>query len=130
VIIMVVAVIIFQVFPAQLLGIFQASQGMLAIGVPALRTLSLCFLIGGFTIVASSVFQALGRGLLSMTISVVRQLALVLPLAYLFSLTGNLDMVWWAFPVAEVIAGVLAAVFLFRSYQRVIRPLEQEDFTY
>jgi Na+-driven multidrug efflux pump len=130
VIIMVVAVIIFQVFPAQLLGIFQASQGMLDIGVPALRTLSLCFLIGGFTIVASSVFQALGRGLLSMTISVVRQLALVLPLAYLFSLTGNLDMVWWAFPVAEVIAGVLAAVFLFRSYQRVIRPLEQEDFTY
>jgi Na+-driven multidrug efflux pump len=118
------------VFPAQLLGIFQASQGMLDIGVPALRTLSLCFLIGGFTIVASSVFQALGRGLLSMTISVVRQLALVLPLAYLFSLTGNLDMVWWAFPVAEVIAGVLAAVFLFRSYQRVIRPLEQEDFTY
>jgi putative MATE family efflux protein len=130
IIIMVVAVIIFQVFPAQLLGIFQASQGMLDIGVPALRTLSLCFLIGGFTIVASSVFQALGRGLLSMTISVVRQLALVLPLAYLFSLTGNLDMVWWAFPVAEVIAGVLAAVFLFRSYQRVIRPLEQEDFTY
>jgi putative MATE family efflux protein len=130
VIIMVAAVVIFQVFPAQLLAIFQASQGMLDIGVPALRTLSLCFLIGGFTIVASSVFQALGRGLLSMTISVVRQLALVLPLAYLFSLTGDLNMVWWAFPVAEVIAGALAAWFLFRSYKRVILPLEREDFTY
>ena len=77
--IMVVAVVLFQIFPAQLLGIFQASPEMLAIGVPALRILSLCFLIGGFTIVASSVFQALGKGLLSMSISVFRQLILVLP---------------------------------------------------
>ena len=60
--IMVVAVVVFQIFPVQLLGVFQASEEMLAIGVPALRTLSLCFLVGGFTIVASSVFQALGEG--------------------------------------------------------------------
>ena len=92
--IMVVAVVVFQIFPVQLLGVFQASEEMLAIGVPALRTLSLCFLVGGFTIVASSVFQALGKGLLSMSISIFRQLVLVLPLAYLFSLTGELNLVW------------------------------------
>ena len=130
VVIMVVAVIVFQVFAAQLLGFFQASPEMLAIGVPALRTLSLCFLIGGFTIVSSSVFQALGRGLLSMSISVFRQLVLVLPLAYLFSLTGNLNMVWWSFPVAEVLAGLLAAYYLRRAYLRVIRPLADEDYHY
>lgn len=130
VVIMVVAVIVFQVFAAQLLGFFQASPEMLAIGVPALRTLSLCFIIGGFTIVSSSVFQALGRGLLSMSISVFRQLVLVLPLAYLFSLTGNLNMVWWSFPVAEVLAGLLAAYYLRRAYLRVIRPLADEDYHY
>lgn len=130
VIIMVAAVIIFQVFAAQLLGFFQASPEMLAIGVPALRTLSLCFIIGGFTIVASSVFQALGRGLLSMSISIFRQLVLVLPLAYLFSLTGKLEMVWWSFPVAEVLAGLLAIYYLRRAYRRVIRPLGDEDYHY
>ena len=130
VIIMVAAVIIFQVFAAQLLGFFQASPEMLAIGVPALRTLSLCFIIGGFTIVASSVFQALGRGLLSMSISIFRQLVLVLPLAYLFSLTGKLEMVWWSFPVAEVLAGLLAIYYLRRAYRRVIRPLGDENYHY
>ena len=128
--IMVVAVIIFQVFPVQLLGFFQASQEMLDIGVPALRTLSLCFLIGGFTIVSSSVFQALGKGLLSMSISVFRQLVLVLPLAYVFSLTGKLEMVWWAFPVAEVLAGILAGIYLRRAYLRVICPLAERDYQF
>ena len=128
--IMVVAVVVFQIFPVQLLGVFQASEEMLAIGVPALRTLSLCFLVGGFTIVASSVFQALGKGLLSMSISIFRQLVLVLPLAYLFSLTGELNLVWWSFPVAEVLAGALAAFYLRRAYRRVIRPLTQEDYRF
>ncbi|MCI8829144.1 MAG: MATE family efflux transporter [Ruminiclostridium sp.] len=128
--IMVVAVVIFQLWPDKLLGIFRASEAMLAIGVPALKTLSLCFLVGGFTIVSSSVFQALGMGLLSMTISVVRQLLLVLPLAYMFSLSGKLDLVWWSFPVAEVLAGALAAVFLRRAYLRVIRPLRELDYQF
>lgn len=128
--IMVAAVLLFQIFPVQLLSFFQASPEMLAIGVPALRTLSLCFLVGGFTIVSSSVFQALGKGLLSMSISVFRQLLLVLPLAYFFSLTGNLNMVWWAFPAAEVLAGLLAAYYLWRAYHRVILPLRDQDFRF
>lgn len=79
---------------------------------------------------ASSVFQALGKGLLSMTISVVRQLLLVLPLAYLLSLTGRLEMVWWAFPIAEVLAGLLAAVFLRRAYLRVIKSMRAQDYQF
>lgn len=123
---MAVALLIFQLWPDQLLGMFQTSDEMLRVGVPALRIMSLCFLIGGFTIVCSSLFQALGHGLLSLVIAVFRQLALVLPLAYALSRTGNLNMVWWAFPVAEVLAGLLAAWFLRRAYQRVIQPLGAE----
>lgn len=55
---------------------------------------------------------------------------LVLPLAYLFSLTGELNLVWWSFPVAEVLAGALAAFYLRRAYRRVIRPLAQEDYRF
>ena len=113
-----------------LLLLFNASEHMLSIGVPALRTLSLCFIVGGFTIVSSSLFQALGKGLMSMSIAVFRQLVLVLPLAYVFSLSGNLNMVWWAFPVAEVLAGILTAYYLRKIYQRVIRPLDQADFKF
>ena len=128
--IMAAAIVIFQLMPDKLLSFFQASPDMLAMGVPALRTLSLCFLVGGFTIVASSLFQALGKGLLSMSIAVFRQLILVLPLAYLLSRTGNLNMVWWSFPIAEVLAGLLAACYLKRIYGRVIRPLADADFKF
>ena len=128
--IMVVAIAIFQIFPAQLLGFFQASGDMLAIGVPAMRTLSMCFIVGGFTIVASAVFQALGKGVLSMSIAVFRQLLLVLPLSFLFSRIGGLDLVWWAFPIAEVLAGLLAGIYLWRTYQKVIRPLAEEGYKF
>lgn len=128
--IMVVAIALFQLVPDKLLSIFQASPDMLTIGVPALRTLSLCFLIGGFTIVASSVFQALGKGLLSMSIAIFRQLLLVLPLAFLFSKLGGLDLVWWSFPIAEVLAGLLAAAYLYHTYQKVIRPLAEKDYKF
>ena len=128
--IMVVALALFQLAPDKLLGFFQASPDMLTIGSPALRTMSLCFLVGGFTIVASSVLQALGKGLLSMSIAVFRQLLLVLPLAYLFSLSGSLNLVWFSFPVAEVLAGLLTAYYIYRIYHRVIRPLADVDFKF
>ena len=128
--IMVVAIALFQLAPDKLLGFFRASPDMLTIGVPALRTMSLCFIVGGFTIVASSVLQALGKGLLSMSIAVFRQLLLVLPLAWLFSLSGSLNLVWFAFPVAEVLAGLLTAYYIYRIYHRVIRPLADDDFKF
>ena len=128
--IMAVAIALFQLVPDKLLSIFQASPDMLTIGVPALRTLSLCFVVGGFTIVASSVLQALGKGFLSMSIAIFRQLLLVLPMAFLFSKIGGLSMVWWSFPIAEVLAGLLAAYYLWRIYQKVIRPLAEKDYKF
>ena len=126
--IMIVAVILFQFIPDRLLGIFQASDEMLGIGIPALRTLSWSFLFGGITIVLSSVFQALGRGIQSMLISIFRQLLIVLPLAFALSKTGNLNLVWWAFPVSDVLALIFAAYLLLRTYRQVIEPLNSEDF--
>ena len=114
----------------QLLGIFQASDEMLKIGVPALRTLSWSFLFGGITIVVSSVFQALGRGIQSMLISIFRQLLIVLPLAYALSKTGNLNLVWWSFPVSDVLALIFAGYLLLRTYRQVIQPLTNEDFLF
>ena len=126
--IMVVAVFVFQIFPDKLLSIFQASDEMLFIGIPALRTLSWSFLFGGVTIVVSSVFQALGRGIQSMLISIFRQLIIVLPLAYLLSRTGNLNLVWWSFPVSDVLALIFAGFLLMRTYRQVIQPLSDEDY--
>lgn len=124
--ILVLGFITFQLFPSQLLQIFKASETMTEIGVVALRLISPSFLIVGFVIVLSSVFQALGHGFLSMVISLVRQLVCLLPVAYLLSLSGNLNLVWISFPIAEVVAGILALFNYIRVYHRVILPLKQE----
>jgi len=119
--------LVFQLFPAPLLRIFKASEDMIAIGVPALRYISPSFLLAGLVIVATSVFQAMGRGFLSMMISLVRQLIFLVPAAYLLSLTGNLNLVWLSFPIAEVAASILSAVFLKKVYQQVILPMQKNE---
>ena len=116
----------FQLIPRVLLGFFKASDYMLKIGVPALRIISIHFLPAGFCIIASSSFQALGRGMLSLIISLVRQLIILLPAAWLLSLSGELGLVWWAFPMAETASVILCTVFLRRVYRKSIRPLYQE----
>lgn len=121
--IMAVGFAVFQIFPKALLGFFQPSPEMLAIGIPALRIISICFIMAGYCIVCSSVFQALGKGVMSMVISIIRQLLVLLPAAYLLSLSGRLDLVWWAFPIAELSSGTLATIFLIRSYKNTIKPL-------
>ena len=113
---------VFQIFSAQLFAIFNASEHMLQIGVPALRTISWSFLLAGFGIVASSVFQALGHGVKSLIISVLRQLVVLLPCAFVLS-TVSLDAIWWAFPIAELISGT-ASFLMFRSeYNKEIKPM-------
>ena len=92
--IMALGLVIFQLFPEQLLLLFNAKEDMLSIGVPALRLISLCFLFAGVGVVLSSVFQALGDGMLSLWISVIRQLLLLLPAAYVLSKLGGLGAVW------------------------------------
>ena len=124
--IMLVGLMIFQFAPDVMLNLFRAegdSGDMLTIGVPALRIISLSFLFAGYAIVCSSVFQALGHGVLSLTVSVVRQLVVLLPVGFLLSLTGKLELVWWAFPIAELFSLTLCTVFLRRVYLHEIKPL-------
>ena len=121
--IMVIGVAIFQLLPNVLLGFFKASDNMLEIGVPALRIISIHFVLAGFGIVCSSFFQSLGHGILSLIISLVRQLIVLLPAAWLLSLSGQLGAVWWAFPIAEMFSVVLSAVFLVYAYRKEVKPL-------
>lgn len=125
-IIMGVGLVIFQLFPRELLSIFnsQNSQDMFDIGISALRTISLCFLPASFGIMASSIFQATGHGFLSLWGSLLRQLVGILPLAWLFSVVGGLDLVWYSFPLAELIGVVYFAFALKHLYKNEIRRLD------
>jgi len=121
--IMLCGLAIFQFCSPQLLGLFEASEEMLSIGVPALKTISFSFVFAGYCIVCGSVFQALGHGVLSMVNSIVRQLVVLLPAAFLLSLSGRLELVWLAFPIAELFSLALSTVFLRRIVKTVIDPL-------
>ena len=124
--IMLAGLIIIQFLAAPILELFEASDEMLRIGVPALRIISLCFTFAGFNIICSSTFQALGNGVLSMIMSIGRQLVVLLPAAYLLSLTGNVTAVWWAFPIAEIASLALCLIFLRLIFRDVIAPLGDE----
>ena len=123
VIIMAIGVVIFQVFPEQLLSVFNASEDMIKLGVPALRIISISFIFAGFCIVSGSAFQALGKGFLSLSNSVIRQLVILVPVAYLLSLSGNVHIVWWAFPIAEIASVTFTSIFLVHVYKKIIKPL-------
>ncbi len=121
--IMMVGVLVFEFFPKPLLALFAASDEMLKIGIPALRIIAVHFPIAAFSIILSSVFQALGKGIQSMVISFVRQLIFLLPAAWLLSLTGNIDNIWWAFPIAEFLALVVCCILLKGTYDKEIKNL-------
>ncbi len=121
--IMMVGFGIFQLFSDRLLAMFNASPDLLAIGVPALRIISVSFLFAGFCIVAGSVFQSMGNGVHSLIVSVARQLVVLLPVAFMLSLTGDLEAVWWSFPIAEVASVILSGLFLWHTYKKVIKPI-------
>ena len=110
-----------QIFPEKLLKIFSASDNMLSIGIPALKTISLCFVFAGVCIVLVSVFQALGKSIFSMSVSICRQLVILLPVAYLFSLTGNVSNVWFAFPIAELVSLLMIIVGFTFIYKKEIK---------
>ena len=116
--IMCIGLFLFQAFPAQLLNFFDASEHMLEIGVPALRIISLSFILAGYCIIIGSVFQALGNGMYSLVVSAARQLLVILPVAYLFAMIFGLHMVWWAIPIAEIVS-VLLSMLLFRRIKRL-----------
>lgn len=114
---MLIGIALFQLIPEQLFGFFDASDEMLRIGVPALKIISLHFIFAGFNIITSSIFQALGNGVYSLMISVVRQLLVILPAAFIFAKLFGLANVWWAFIIAEVVA-VSMNIFLFQRIKK------------
>ena len=121
VILMLIGLAVFQLMPGLLLGMFSPSDNMLEIGIPALRIMSLVYLFAGVDIVCITVFQALGNGFYGLIVSLLRQLGVLLPLAYLFSRLGGLTLVWWALPLAECVALVICMLFFLRIYRTVIR---------
>jgi len=109
-----------------LLGIFNASEQMLAIGVPALRTISLCFIPAALGIVFSSAFQALGKGFSSLFISILRQLIVILPVSLAFAvLTHDLTVVWYAFPIAETFSLIASVLIYAKLYRNVLMGLPE-----
>ena len=126
VVIMLAGVAAMQLVPDKLLLLFDASDKMIEIGTPALRLISLSFVFAGFCITVGSVFQALGNGVYSLITSAARQLGVLLPVAYLMSLTGNISLVWLSFPIAELASVVLSTFFLVRIYKKVIRHVGEE----
>lgn len=122
--IMIIGLAIFQIFPKQLLMMFDASEHMLEIGVPALRTISICFPFAAIGIMLGCLFQAVGQGVYSMFNSLCRQIFAIIPLAYLLAMTVGLKAVWAAFPLAEIVALTVCGIFLRRTYIRFIKPLD------
>ena len=118
---------VFQLLPGQLLDLFRSEEDaagdLLAIGIPALRIIAFSWLLAGFGIVSSSVFQALDHGLLSLICSVVRQLAVLLPAAFILARTLGLGAVWYSFPIAELFSCALCIICMRRVYRQDIRPL-------
>ncbi len=114
--------VVFQLFPDKLLGFFDASEYMLEIGVPALRIISIHFILCGASIVIGSVFQALGNGVYSAIVSFLRQVVVLLPVAYVFSKI-SLSAVWWCFPIAETVSLAVSLILLRRIYKNVVNTL-------
>lgn len=126
-VLMLIGLTIFQTIPDVLLKLFDASDDMLNIGVAALRTISYSYLLAGFCIICGTSFQALGRAGYSMIVSIARQLIVLLPAAYLLSLSGNVNYVWWAFPIAELMSLVMTVFFLMRINRQIIRHIGEND---
>lgn len=120
---MIIGVILFNTIPQILLAMFDASEQMLAIGIPALKTICLHFIFAGISIVSISVFQSVGKGMYSLYISIARQLIVLIPISYLLSLSGNLNLVWFAFPIAEIVSVTLCLIMLGRVRKKIFETI-------
>lgn len=120
-----VGFIAFEAIPQVLLGMFNSSQQLLEIGILALRIIGIHFLIAWFCIVAGTVFQALGKAVFSMIVSIMRQLFVLVPAAYILAKVGGLHAVWWSFPIAEIISLAVSLTFLIRIYNTIIKKLPE-----
>ena len=114
---------VFQFVPDVLLGLFEPSEDFLRIGQLALRAISYHFPLAAIGIALSASFQALGDGIYSTIVSLCRQMLALLPAAYLLSLTGSVNAVWWSFPIAEVVSVTVTLICFARIYRKKIRTL-------
>lgn len=121
--IMTIGMVIFELIPQTLFLLFNASEHMLGMGIPALRIIAIHFPVASFCIVTGSVLQATGNAVYSMITSICRQLVVLIPAAYLLAQLGNVNYVWFAFPIAEVSSMILTFIFFIRIYRKVIKPL-------
>ena len=121
---MLIGFLLFQIIPGPLLRLFDASDAMLEIGIPALRIISTSFIFAGFCIEVGTVFQALGKAHYSMIVSIARQLLVLLPAAYILAKTFGLSAVWLSFPIAEIMSLAVSTFFFVRIYKNIIRKVE------
>ena len=119
---MLIGVVVFESVPQVLLSFFNASEAMIKIGTPALRIIAIHFIFAGYSIVCSAVFQAVGKGTYSLLTSLIRQLVVLLPCAYILSLFGNIDLIWLCFPIAEVASASLSTL-LFQKIKKHINSI-------
>ena len=120
---MLIGMLIFELFPAQLLSLFNASEEMTLLGIPALRIIAISFPFAACCIIMGSIFQAFSRSIYSLIISVGRQLVVLLPVAWLLSRLGNLNIVWIAWPVAEVASVIMSLYFFRKLYNSTVQNL-------
>ena len=120
VIVMIAGVLIFELLPGQLFALFDASEHMLSMGIPALRIIAIHFPIAAVCIVLGSMFQSLGNGVYSMINSILRQIVVLLPAAYLLSRSGDVNRVWWSFPIAEIMSLLCTLYFLWKINREII----------
>ena len=117
---MCIGLVIFQVIPDKLFMLFDASEHMLEMGVPALRIISVHFPLAGICIICGTLFQALGNAVYSMINSICRQIVVLLPAAYLLAQLGNVNYVWWSFPIAELMSLLMTCIFLVKINKDII----------
>ncbi len=119
--------ICFNIFPKDLLLIFDANPNMLSIGIPALKIISVSFILAGFSIISIATTQALNKSIYALWVSILRQLVALLPLAYIFSRVGGLELIWWSFPAAEIVSFACALFFLRRSIKTRFAEIEANN---
>ncbi len=115
----------FELTPGLLLQIFDANDNVMAMGIPALRIIGIHYLVAWYCIIVGTVFQALNRAVYSLVVSIMRQIVVLLPAAYLLSLTGNLNAVWWSFPIAEIMSFLVTSGFFISVYNKIIKKLPE-----
>jgi putative MATE family efflux protein len=122
--IMLCGTIVLEIFPTQLLSLFSPSKDMLRMGIPALRTIAIHFPIAACGIIMSSIFQAFSRSIYSLFVSLGRQLVILIPVAWLLAQTGNVNNVWWCYPIAEVVSFILSLIFFKKVYREEVKTLD------